>query len=249
MTDKTLDHHSEEGRFRTNDEIRVVDSTDGSVMHQPPLALDLKILMEDFYKFFNEEEDGQFIHPVLRACIIHFLIGFIHPFSDGNGRTARALFYWYMLKRGYWLTEYLSISGIILKSKTAYGKAFLYTESDDLDVTYFLNYKMRIIHLAYSNLRKYIQRKTDERQAAFLFMRNGGINERQAQILQWLTESPAKVITVKEVETRLNSSNQTARKDLQELVSLKFLEQRNVNKKKQVFIQSNQFDRQIKNLR
>jgi len=246
MTSKTLDDPNDEGRFRTNDEVRVVDSTDGSIMHQPPMAAELKVLMEGFYDFFNEETDGQFIHPVIRAGILHFLIGFIHPFVDGNGRTARALFYWYMLKRGYWLTEYLSISGIILKSKTAYGKAFLDTEVDDLDLTYFLNYQMHVIRSAYESLRKYIDRKVNERQAAAQFMRSGGINERQAQILQWLTDEPGKIITVKEVETRLLSSNQTARKDLQELVGLKLLNQRNINKKKQVFIRSDDFDRLIR---
>ena len=246
MTSKTLDDPNDEGRFRTNDEVRVVDSTDGSIMHQPPMAAELKVLMEGFYDFFNEETDGQFIHPVIRAGILHFLIGFIHPFVDGNGRTARALFYWYMLKRGYWLTEYLSISGIILKSKTAYGKAFLDTEVDDLDLTYFLNYQMHVIRSAYESLRKYIDRKVNERQAAAQFMRSGGINERQAQILQWLTDEPGKIITVKEFETRLLSSNQTARKDLQELVGLKLLNQRNINKKKQVFIRSDDFDRLIR---
>jgi hypothetical protein len=42
-----------------------------------------------------------FIHPVMRAITLHFWLAYDHPFCDGNGRTARALFYWSMLKQGY----------------------------------------------------------------------------------------------------------------------------------------------------
>jgi len=69
------------------------------------------------------------------------MIGWIHPFTDGNGRTARALFYWYMLKKGYWLTEYMSKSRIIQDTKKQYEKAYLSTKSDDNDLSYFISYQ------------------------------------------------------------------------------------------------------------
>jgi len=249
MTSETLDNPEDEGRFRTDNEVRVVDSTDGTVMHQPPPMEELDTLMDDICIFFNEDKEAQFIHPIIKACILHFLIGFIHPFVDGNGRTARALFYWYMLKKGYWLTEYLSISAAILKSKVAYGKAYLYTETDDLDLTYFLTYKMKVIHTAYESLQKYLERKMKEKEAAALFMRKGGINERQAQILQWVGEEPSKIILVKEVETAFGVANETARKDLRALVVLKLLESKRVNKQKEVFVRRADFDKQIKALK
>jgi Fic family protein len=57
--------------------------------------------------------DG-FVHPIVRAIILHFMLAYDHPYVDGNGRTARALFYWSALKDGYWLIEYVSISRIII---------------------------------------------------------------------------------------------------------------------------------------
>ncbi|MDO5460629.1 MAG: Fic family protein, partial [Bacteroidales bacterium] len=81
----------------------------------------------------------------MRAIIIHFMIAYIHPFVDGNGRTARALFYWYMLRKGYWLTEFLSISRVIYRSKKGYEKAYLYTENDDNDIGYFIIYNLRTL--------------------------------------------------------------------------------------------------------
>ncbi len=241
MTRGTLDDKKDEGRFRADNDVRVIDSADGEVMYQPPSVSELNELMEGIYKFFNEDTDGQFINPVLKACALHFLIGFVHPFVDGNGRTARAIFYWYMIKKGYWLTEYLSISGIILKTKTAYAKAYLYTETDSLDMTYFLHYKTGVIKSAYENLMKYLQFKSDEKKKAALFMHQDGINERQAQVLQWLKEDATKVISVKEVEVALQIANETARKDLKALVALGLLESRKINKQKEVFVRGREF--------
>ena len=183
-----------------------------------------------------------FIHPVIKASIIHFLIGFIHPFVDGNGRTARALFYWYMLKKGYWLTEHLSISSVIYKSRAQYAKAYLYTETDSLDLTYFLHYKLRTIRIAYENLQLYLKRKLEEKRAFSRFINIDGINERQAQILQWLEDEAGKVVSVKEVETYFSVANQTARTDLQSLVEHGFMEVRSPNKKKKVFVKAKNGD-------
>jgi hypothetical protein len=75
------------------------------------------------------------VHPVLRAILLHFMIGYDHPFADGNGRTARALFYWSMARSGYWLMEYTSISHILRKAPARYMRAYLHTETDKNDTT------------------------------------------------------------------------------------------------------------------
>ncbi len=242
VTSKTLDDPEDEGRFRDNNEIKVVDVMDGEVVHYPPDFSELPNLMEDVYSFFNNTREDVFIHPIIKGCILHFLIGFIHPFVDGNGRMARALFYWYLLKNDYWLTEYLSISRLILRSKNQYAKAFVYSEIDDNDLTYFINYKLRTMKLAYESLKEYIQRKIEEKQRAVDFIRLGNINERQALMLKWIQEEPNTILFVKEIETRFSVSNQTARTDLQNLADEGYLEVVYLNKKKQAFVKSKQFD-------
>ena len=131
ITEKTLDDPNDEGRFRTDDNIFVVNGITGEVAHAPPSHKQIIDTVIQLCIFANE--DKTFVHPIIKAIIIHFMISYLHPFVDGNGRTARSLFYWYMFKKGYWLTEYLSISRIIYKSKGQYEKAFLYTEHDDFD--------------------------------------------------------------------------------------------------------------------
>ncbi|MBK7956922.1 MAG: Fic family protein [Bacteroidetes bacterium] len=118
-------------------EVFVTDHIDGEIAHIPPDWIEVEKLMADLCDFANN--DSKFIHPIIKASMIHFMIGFIHPFKDGNGRTARALFYWYLLKKGYSLIKNISISKVILESRTQYDKAFLKTEHDDNDLNYFIS--------------------------------------------------------------------------------------------------------------
>lgn len=237
ISHKTLDIEAEEGTFRTHNDIYVVDFSSSEVVHTPPDASEIPELIGELCTFFNTNTHN-FIHPLIKACILHFMIGYIHPFTDGNGRTARTLFYWYMLKSGYWLTEYLSISRIIKESKSQYEKAFLYTEADDNDLSYFISYQLKAMEKAFDALKDYINRKQKEIFQASQFMKIAGVNERMAQIIKIIYDDPERILSIKEIENRFFVSNYTARTDLKQLVDLGFLEAISVNKKKQSYIKS-----------
>lgn len=242
---KTLENSKEEGSFRENDEIFVANHSNGEVVHIPPPKEELETLIKELCLFFNKDSKD-FIHPIVKGCIIHFMIGWIHPFSDGNGRTARALFYWYMLKKGYWLTEYLSISRIIKDTKNQYEKAYLYTEVDENDLSYFITYHIKTMEKAFEALKEYISKKQREVIQAAKFLKIPGINERMAQILKIMYDDGERVLNSKELEKRFNVSNFTARADLKTLVELEFLEIIQVNKIKQNFIKSKKFEKILK---
>lgn len=245
MTHNTLENPADEGKYRTNNEINVVDAVRGEVVHCPPDYTEISALMQSLFTFFNQNSKG-FIHPIVKACIVHFMIGFIHPFVDGNGRTARALFYWYLLKNGYWLAEYLSISRLIIESKEQYAQAFIYTETDNNDLSYFIHYKLKTMSKAYKRLQDYIQLKIKEKKQLHHFQKIKGINERQAQILKWVYEESSLLLTSKEVENRLGISNQTARTDLLKLVKTGYLERIQLDKKSAAFGKSAFFDQKLK---
>lgn len=242
MTHQTLDSADDEGRFRTADDVVVVNDVTGENVHTPPTYKDIPAFVEELCKFANSDNDGGFIHPIIKAIIIHFLVAYVHPFTDGNGRTARALFYWYMLKKGYWLTEYLSISRVIYKSKASYEKSYLYTESDGGDLGYFITYHLRALELAFKELQVYIKRKVAQRQGNADYIITYGVNERQAAIISWYRDNPTMSITVKEVENRFGISQPTARLDLDGLVKKGFLTKVPVNKVKSNYVKSKQFD-------
>lgn len=230
MTENTLDDPADAGRFRTNDKVVVADMIEGDIVYTPPTYKDIPDFVETICDFFNNSNPRTFIHPIIKGIIIHFMVAYMHPFVDGNGRTARALFYWYMLKENYKLTEYMSISRVISKSKASYEKAFRYTENDGNDMGYFVAYNLKALEISFQQLREYIQRKQQEKKAANTFMMAGNINYRQAMVLQRLTEEPDAILTVRDVQEQFSVSSMTARKDLTDLVQQGYLTEVAINK-------------------
>ena len=247
MTEKTLDNPEDAGRFRTNDKVVVADMIDGDVVYTPPTFGDIPEFVESLCDFFNNDNPRTFIHPIIKGIIIHFMVAYMHPFVDGNGRTARALFYWYMLKENYKLTEYMSISRVIAKSKTSYEKSFRYTESDGNDMGYFVAYNLRALEISFQQLRDYIQRKQQEKKAANAFMMSGNINRRQAMVLQRLSEEPGAILTVRDVQELFSVSSMTARKDLADLVQQGYMTEIAINKVTRGYIKNEQFEELTKN--
>lgn len=218
------------GRFRKGNEIVVANPITGTVYHTPPDYTEIEEHIKDLCTFANLEDDGawkndgSFIHPVIKGIILHYLIGYIHPFNDGNGRTARIIYYWYVLSRGYWLLEYIPISRTILKSKKKYTLAYLHSEYDDMDVTYFINYNITRITEALKDLLSYLERKQSEQNATKAIIRNiKEINERQADILRETMERSDEYFTIREITQMYTVVYQTARTDLLSLVNLGYL--------------------------
>ena len=244
ITKNTLQKKEDEGRFRINDEVRIMDETN-EVFYTPPSHIYLDDLINDFCAFANDEkEDHIFIHPIVKGIILHFLIGYIHPFVDGNGRTARAVFYWYLIKKGYWLIEYMSVSRIILKSKVQYAKAYLYTEYDDNDLTYFVLYNIKAVKTALDDLKLYIEKKKDEKKQLLSLLKNTDFNERQIVLIQNILQDRNEYFTVKQVEKKFNVSNQTARNDLNDLISKGILIT-NITGKKANFFAAENFEKKL----
>jgi len=217
------------GRFRTSNDIVVGDPVSGVVYHQPPDYAQIAALIEELCTFANDDEEAgpaadTYVHPIIKGIILHYLIGDIHPFNDGNGRTARTIFYWYVLSRGYWLFEYMSISRIILRSKKKYALAYLYTEYDDMDLTYFINFNITCITEALHDLLAYLERKQTEQNATKAIIKEiRDINARQAAILRSMMEHSDEFFTIRELMQMFDVVYQTARTDLIHLADLGFL--------------------------
>jgi|SRR5665648_61344 len=247
ITKDTFDDSTQVGKFRKSNDITVTNPS-REVIYYPPDCKYIEQIMDDFCAFTNEKNDNQFIHPVIKATILHFLIGYIHPFTDGNGRTARAIFYWYLLKKGYWLIEYMSISRMIIKSPTQYAKAYLYTEFDENDLTYFINYQLKAMDLAFDGLKEYINKKIQDKSELYDFKKINHINDRQIHILKLLSDDPKLTLTIKEIQNRFNIVYQTARTDIMGLEKLGIVEKNVAGKKKLVYYRSEKFTEIISRL-
>ena len=248
MTENTLYNPEDAGRLRDNDDVVVENAITHEVVHTPPPHEELPQFIEDLCDFFNETDAQVFVHPIIRGIIIHFMLAYMHPFADGNGRTARALFYWYMLKQGYWLIEYLSISRVIAKSKKSYEKAYIYVECDKMDLGYFIIYNLKVLEQSFKQLQDYIKKKQKEKQSANAFLKLGNLNERQAQILRIFAESPKEVLTIKDLQVKFLISPTTAKTDVIGLLERGLLSEIAFNKVKRGYVKGEKLDDLINQL-
>jgi len=230
LTEDTLENAEDAGRYRRDDAVHVVDVRDNTALHSPPPHTELPERMQRLCAFANADEASlPFVHPVLRAILLHFMIGYDHPFADGNGRTARALFYWSMARSGYWLMEYTSISHILRKAPAKYMRAYLHTETDKNDTTYFLLHQLQTICQAIAALHEYVARKSCEQKeterllAASPTLR-GRFNHRQTALLNHALRNAGEAYRVDAHQRSHAVVYQTARRDLLDLEALSLLE-------------------------
>lgn len=224
ITKDTLDTENDEGRFRTDEDDVRVETSSGDVLFVPPEASEIPQRLEALIEFANDKHTKPFVHPVIKAILLHFWMAYIHPFPDGNGRMARTLFYWYMLKHEYWLFEYTSISKIILRKTVKYANAYLHSEHDDNDLTYFIHFHIEVIVEAIEELKKHIKEEGEKNKRARLeIAEHPDLNIRQTRIIQHFMVHPNDVLTIKIHQNTNKTSYQTARTDLLELEEKKWL--------------------------
>ncbi len=231
VTEGTLDNESAVGRFRKSDEDIVVGDQFGEIFNVPPPAEELKSRVALMCDFANGKTPGGFIHPMVRSMILHFWLAYDHPFADGNGRTARALFYWSMLKQGYWLFEYISISKIILEAPAKYGLAFLHSETDENDMTYFLLHHAEVIRRALDELYRYIDERSRRLAEAQKELRGlTHLNHRQRDLITHALRHLGQRYTIEYQKNTHHVVYETARTDLMDLANRGLLEKRKAGK-------------------
>jgi Fic family protein len=231
VTEGTLDNPDAAGRLQRPDEERVAvfDRDDQEhPIHRPPPAEELPKRMDLLCRFANGVDDGdQFVHPVVRAILLHFWLAYDHPFEDGNGRTARILFFWAMRKHNYWLAEYLPISRFIRKARAQYERAFLETETDEGDTTYFLIHQLKVIERAIDDLDRYLQRKIAEQSEMKAMLHTmDSLNGRQLALLTHAAKNPDHTYTFAGHARSNRVTHETARSDLGDLAERGFLVRR-----------------------
>lgn len=235
LTEGTLENEDAAGRLQTpaDERVAVYDRVDGSLVHRPPPAEQLPERLARMCAFANEAEqtEDQFMHPVIRSILLHFWLAYDHPFEDGNGRTARLLFYWSMRKHGYWLTEYLTISKILRQGPAKYTRSFLLTETDERDATYFIIFQLEVIKRAVDDLHSYLRRKINEVRKVEQALRGAdSFNHRQLALLTDAARNPEHVYTYVSHARTHNVTAETARTDLTQLLHRDLLIRRRIGR-------------------
>jgi len=225
------------GRIRTDDDVRVWDRTTNEILHVPPRAKELPDRMERLCAFANAPDtDEDFLHPVVRAILLHHQLAYDHPFADGNGRTARALFLWGILRAGYAWFRSLSISRAVHRAQSSYYRSFLHVQSDRGDTTYFVRHQLRCIEREVEHLAEFLRRRA--RLESWVRTKDavsGPLNTRQLALLEYALEHPEEGFTAKEHRQYHGVTQPTAWKDLTSMVEQGLLDERKAGRKSVYF--------------
>ena len=217
LTKNTINDEEKIGRFRTDkDNIVVMNPISGEIYYKPPTEEMMKEEMTKLIDFANDKDDSYF-HPFIKATILHFWIGYLHPFCDGNGRTARALFYRYLHKKGYKDFTYIPISRTIKNSKKQYGDSYLYAEQEGNDLTFFLVYIAQKTKQAFKEYKEFILQQREEHhhlQIKISEKYHELLNERQLSLITYFFQNPEKYINNSYYQKQYNVSPNTAKSDL-----------------------------------
>lgn len=214
VTRNTLEDDEITEKYRDGP-VYVTDPSKTEPIYVPPDAVKVQLMMDDLFIFINTENESEFIHPIIKAFIIHFYIGYVHPFFDGNGRVSRAFSYMYLLKQGYDFFRFFSISSMINEHRKKYYKSFIDSEDNGCDLTYFI-----IAHLQISldSIKKVLDRLIDEFQSQLLQekLQKEGImlSKRQKKFIRFIEKKDNNLVTIDDYRKKNNISYETARKDL-----------------------------------
>jgi Fic family protein len=213
------------GQLRNqSDNIVVYNEKEGNVVFTPPPAQNLSKRLKALFRNANEESTTVFVHPIVKATVLHFWLAYEHPFKDGDGRVARSLFYWYLLRNNYWLVEYISISAVINTSRMKYYESFLHSEHDDLDITYFLLYMLDATNKSMEHIIGKIQQHLDEwEHTSRMVEARDELSHRHLDILNTFVKSPTLQMDIEDCVALTKTSWATARSDLMTLNQLDYL--------------------------
>jgi len=195
----------------------VVNNATGQVTYTPPPPSEVPGLMAELVAWLNVETE---VSPVLVAGLAQFELVDIHPFCDGNGRTARLLSTLCLYRKGYDFKQLFTLSEYYDRDRPTYYEAIRSVRQNDMDRTAWLEY---FVEGLATQLREVEERGevVIRRDVVLLQAREAGVRERAMSALAFLLERGKG--TVREMETALGINRRTLQRDLKQLVAEGFV--------------------------
>ena len=226
--DKNIEDNKK-GNFREDkDEIIVGDNLKNKYVYKTPKISFVLKELENLINFANNNDYT--INPIIKAIILHFWFAYLHPFVDGNGRLARCLFYWYLLRNNLDIFIYYPISTAIKKSIKQYCDSYLFTEHDGNDITYFIDYNLRKIIEAKKLFEEYFIKKENEQNNIKKLALEKDLNTRQENLLNDINLNKLSYITLTYYMNLFNITKPTASNDLKDLENKNLLTSKKVGR-------------------
>jgi len=195
----------------------IVNSRTGKTVYTPPPAGVVPGMMTDLLSWLRIEGDT---HPVIVAGVAQFQLVHIHPFVDGNGRTARLLSTLCLYKSGYDFKRLFAISEYYDHDRPAYYAAIQSVRENGMDMTAWLDYFVNGLATQMLQVQERGTRAI-KRDVSLLRARKLGLKERTVDVLVFLLDRGRG--TVSECEEGLGENRRTIQRDLKALVEHGFI--------------------------
>jgi Fic family protein len=218
VTNKTLENPKDEGIFR-NCKVVVGNRFTGEVIFEPPSTDKVSLLVDSFFNWFNSKEVIE-IDSVIHAGITHYEIVRIHPFIDGNGRTARIMATLVLYKRGFDVKRFFTLDDYYDYDRRSYYDALKSVDQNTLDLTYWLEYFTDGVAVSIKAVRD----KVIGLSKGIKFLKDRGqiaLTNRQMKIVEWIVEKGK--ITNRDIRKMFNISNRAALDEISKLMDMKVL--------------------------
>ncbi len=190
----------------------VVNSKTQEVIYTPPSPLEVPHLMKDFVGWLNQPGD---LSAVLVAGVTQFQFVHIHPFIDGNGRTARILSTMILYKTGYDFKRLFSLSEYYDRNRPSYYQSIQSVRQNHMDMTTWLDYFVEGLRSQMEEIQKK-GKQLIKQDALFQKIKAVGLNSRQEKAVKFLLTSGK--ISVNEYQMLMSCIRRTAQRDLEGLL-------------------------------
>jgi len=220
LTCRKIIPSKEYGRYRR---VQVVlrNSQTGEIAFRPPPAIEVPYLVEDFFTWLNSQEAEE-LHPVLKAAITHYILVAIHPFIEGNGRTARAFATLVLFVEGYDIRKFFSLEESFDREAPFYFGALmsvsnLSSELEKRDLTTWVEYFTSVLAKELSRVKQKVKKLSVDTKLKKRIGKQVALSERQIKLIEYLEENG--VITTVEARKILPMvSDDTILRDLRDLI-------------------------------
>lgn len=219
LTINKLIEKSESGAFR-NTAVILRNSWTGEISFRPPTHTEVPSLVSDFLDWLNGP-DSKNIHAVIKAAIAHYALVAIHPFVEGNGRTARAFTTLVLFSEGYDIKRFFSLEEYFDKDAASYFGALMTVsnQNEDLkerDLTSWIEYFSQALAIELTRIKEKIKKLSVDLKIKGRLGRQIALSEREMKLIEYLEEY--KEITVPQARQILPMiSDDTILRDLKDL--------------------------------
>jgi Fic family protein len=193
----------------------------GEVVFNPPPAVEVPFLLDDFFEWLNDEE-AKDIHPIIRAGITHYILVSVHPFVEGNGRSIRAFATLILMREGYDIRRFFALEENFDNDLAAYYDALFQVDKQHKDIaqrdlTKWLEYFTKVVAVELEKIKEKVKKLSIDSKLKVRIGQQVALSERQMKLVEYLSENTSAAMKeIKEIFPMI--SEDTVLRDLKDLM-------------------------------